>query len=790
MTDAQKLLQDYHFDILRDMASLLGVEPSSTLKTSYIEVLTQVLFTPQAIERGLSLLGRRERETLAELQRIGGSALASRLRAHLIHEGVIEAGKPDPRRDRLFATGPRAPEAQRDSFEPVIARLIATGLVCAQEIVSSFFSNRTKVYYDNVRTVHIPDEVLRHLPAPPPKQALEVRIEQQIEIQESSARAFQRDLYFYWSAAHTTPLSLTKEGRLYQRDLRMVNDALTFPTELRSRDELEVPRLLFLRLLLTDLGLLKAGESSVHGVDHPSFLGREASDRVKQAYVHWRDGTFWNEVLSIPRITVMGAASRLEPVPGAITGARATVLEHMADFHRTVLQHRDASAPAQHWVPVVHLLDVLRLADYDFLFPRGYRPGSAEYYTYYGYTSFRSPYISYGNKLGWSISPRFEDEAEGWEVVEAGFVRAMLCEPLYWMGLVDLGFSEGRLAAYRLTQAGEWALGLGRELSVPQGEGRLIVQPNFEIVALDPISDLTLAKLDEFAERISAERAITYRLSRESVYRAQRNGWHAARIIDTLNQLSDTPLPQNVVRTLEEWQEIHERIKIHRRSDMLQAHDGALLDRLMQDPRISSRFANRVDDAVAIIASRHGETEELIRNLQALGYPPARTKSADEKAHPSFTIDAEGQLQFSIPLPSIYIYEQIAPFTSQDEKGRYFLTRTAVEEAAANGLTVDEILSRLQAHHTGPLSRQIILKVRAWGKYYGDVSLQTITLIQVKDKETLQELMNEPEFEGLLHPFAPAEKKALAVVATEDLDALYEVLAERNIEVEESLEQR
>ena len=111
-----------------------------------------------------------------------------------------------------------------------------------------------------------------------------------------------------------------------------------------------------------------------------------------------------------------------------------------------------------------------------------------------------------------------------------------------------------------------------------------------------------------------------------------------------------------------------------------------------------------------------------------------------------------------------------------------------MEEATANGLTVDEIVDRLRAYHTGPLPRQIILKVRAWGKYYGDVSLQTITLIQVKNRETLQELMNEPEFEGLLHPFAPAEEKALAVVATEDLDALYEVLAERNIEVEESLE--
>jgi uncharacterized protein (UPF0147 family) len=453
-----------------------------------------------------------------------------------------------------------------------------------------------------------------------------------------------------------------------------------------------------------------------------------------------------------------------------------------------VLKHHDAPAPVQRWVPVDRLLDMLRLADYDFLFPRAYRPGSSEYYTYYGYTSFRSPYISYGNKLGWSISPRFEDEAEGWEVVEAGFVRTMLCEPLYWMGLVDLGFSGDRLVAYRLTSAGEWALGLGSTLTIPEGEGKVIVQPNFEVIALDPISDLTLAKLDEFAERVSAERAITYRLSRKSVYRAQRNGWSARRIIATLNQMSDTQLPQNVQRTLEEWQEIHERIKVHRRSDMLQAADGTLLDRLMQDPRISSRFTNRVDQTVAIIAPRRGETEELVRNLQALGYPPARTMSADEKPRPSFTLDADGQLQFTIALPSIYLYEQIAPFTGRDEKGRYFLTRTAVEEAVAHGLTVDEILTRLQIYHFGPLPRWVTLKVRAWGKYYGDVSMQTITLIQIKDRATLRELMDEPEFEGLLHPFVPAEGKALAVIAAEDLETLYEVLAERNIEVKGGLD--
>jgi hypothetical protein len=92
MTNAHTLLQEYHFDLLKDMARLLGIESASPLKVSHIDALTGKLFTPPFIERGLSLLGRREREALAELQRIGGRALASRLRAHLVHEGVIEGG--------------------------------------------------------------------------------------------------------------------------------------------------------------------------------------------------------------------------------------------------------------------------------------------------------------------------------------------------------------------------------------------------------------------------------------------------------------------------------------------------------------------------------------------------------------------------------------------------------------------------------------------------------------------------------------------------------------------------
>ena len=789
MTHTRKLLDEYHFDILKDMVTVLGLSPASTKKVAHVKVLVPVLFTPQIVKKGLTLLSEREQKALAVLQRLGGQADTNRFRGHLLRQEVIDPPEDTDARSP-YSSYHRLNDAaeRRKSFIPVVGRLMITGLVCGKGVTQSSYTNRTKIYYDNVQSLYIPEEVQRLLPDPPPLLALEHRIEQPIRAKESSAREFQRDLYFYWSTAHTTPLSLTKEDRLYRRDLRLINDALLQPEDIQTKDEPDLPRLFFLRMLLTDIGILKRSQQTVQGIDQPPFLALKPAERIRHTFIHWRDGLFWNELLSVTKITILGAGSRLDSVPPQIAQARKSVLDHMAELHRVGLAEYSSIPPEERWIPFDQLIDSLRIADYDFLFPRTYRPPSSGYYAFYGYTSFRSPYISYGNEMGWSISPRFEDEAEGWEVVEARFIRAVLLEPLHWMGLVDIGYVGERPFAYRLTPVGEWILGVGQEVMIPEGEGKVIVQPNFEMFALDPISDLTLSKLDEFADRMSAERAIKYQLSRESVYRAQRNGWTSERIIDTLNRMSDTPLPQNVLRTVQEWQTIHERIRIHRRGSLLQAADSTLLDRLVQDPLINEHLSTRPDPAHALIVQRPEETEKLIHKLQKIGYPPARTRSADEKLRPALKIDDNGQLQFNIALPSIYLYQQIAPFTGHDERGHYYLTQSAIQEAVAGGMSVEVILERLRALHLGPLPRWVEIKVRAWSKYYGKAAIQTITLVQFKDEKTLRELLAEPELEGMLQRFAPAQGKALAVVSQEALEYLYEVFAERNIPIERQLD--
>jgi uncharacterized protein (UPF0147 family) len=635
---------------------------------------------------------------------------------------------------------------------------------------------------------------------------------------ESSARAFQRDIFFYWSTVRANPLSLTKEGRLYQRDLRLINAALLDQQEVGHKSEFDVPRLIFMRRLLTNLGLLQQVGSTIEAIENPTLLAQTPGERIQLAFTRWRDGTFWNEILSIPNLTVRGVDSRLAPAPRQIVQARGKVLEHIAEIQKTQQQ-------GTYWTSIPRLIERIRTNDYEFLLPREYLPFQSTYYrTYQNYLSHASPYISYGNEMGWSFSPPFEDEKEGWEVVEAGFIRATLLEPLHWMGLLDIGYLAGEgtggdrnssdnendnqatvtPVAYRLTPVGAWALGMGPEVDMPEEKGRVVVQPNFELFALDPISDLTLAELDEFAERVNAERAIKYRLTRASVYRAQKKGWNAARIIDVLRELSQDAephtLPQNVVRTLQEWQGLHERVTIRRRANLLQAADAQLLEQLRQDPAICTHLDDRVDGeesqpvALTLIQPGLAQTEELIQALEHAGYPPMRTRSSKDAMRPSLIVADEREtsasgieIHFHVALPSIYVHEQIAPFTRQDEQRRTYLTPLAIDEAVRTGMGVDEILERLSALHYGPLPHAVVKQVRAWGHYYGDAALQTVTLIQIQDAKTLNELLADPKVSATLRPFVPDPGKVLAFVDADDLDWLYEALARYGITLHDQL---
>src|SRR5207248_6650959 len=97
------------------------------------------------------------------------------------------------------------------------------------------------------------------------------------------------------------------------------------------------------------------------------------------------------------------------------------------------------------------------------------------------------------NHLGWGVA--VGDEAEGWEKVEREYIANIIAEPLHWLGLVDVGLVGDKALAFRLTPLGAYLFGLAAqppaEAAIAQ-TGRLVVQPNFQIFALEPIAEQTL----------------------------------------------------------------------------------------------------------------------------------------------------------------------------------------------------------------------------------------------------------------------------------------------------------
>ncbi len=197
---------------------------------------------------------------------------------------------------------------------------------------------------------------------------------------------------------------------------------------------------------------------------------------------------------------------------------RLTTLR-LANARQAVLTQMSEVAASREWVPVADLLAALQKSHGDFLVPpcgkQGYR-GAARY-------------SIYNNNVGWSFDMLLSDE-DGWLRVETGFVYLVL-DALRGFGLLDdSGPARGAPTAIRLTPLGRHVLRDGPVPHFPAVEGaRIVLQPNFHLVAFGPVPEVDLLEMERFAERLSADRAVEFNLTRESVYRAQQTGMGAVR---------------------------------------------------------------------------------------------------------------------------------------------------------------------------------------------------------------------------------------------------------------------
>ena len=129
---------------------------------------------------------------------------------------------------------------------------------------------------------------------------------------------------------------------------------------------------------------------------------------------------------------------------------------------------------------------------------------------------------------------------------------------MYWvvnrmllLGACEVGITDGRLAAFRITALGQELLGIERSAR----ECRILVNTDFEIMLItEGVRGMRLElQLSRFADRESAERIRRYRVTRESMRRGIRSGLTLSEIQELLVEAADHPLPEPVVVSIRDW---------------------------------------------------------------------------------------------------------------------------------------------------------------------------------------------------------------------------------------------
>jgi hypothetical protein len=604
-------------------------------------------------------------------------------------------------------------------------------------------------------------------------------------------QVFQRLLYLYWSYVATVRdgLSLVNNGLLARTSLRALCEhlAIEYQSE-QMRLESDVPRLLFVRLLLQQLGLLQVRQGMLVARPAQDFFTLPLFERVRLCYTAYCETPFWNEMIRLPDINI-------RPLPDPLTAAHAEILHGRQQILARVLSELAEGSIS---FDLIVFIARTKLHVPSLLFPRHYGPRAERYSREcnpYGY-DFRL-------RRGWLM------HREGWYVVEGGFVRAMLTEPLQWLGLVQLEHQSGRLYFSLVPEA----VALFRKLSVTYAypeEGRLLVQPNFEVVALAPVSEGTLAMLDTFAERIRLEHVAQYRLTKASVARALRLGLGSDVLLRYLEQRvgeenkgvaegnGKSDVPQNVRYSLVEWERQARRMELWPALTVIEVADAALLDQLLSADATRELIGRRLTPTLAEVPVQHlaALQEQLWQQelLPALTPVPAHelTLKGDDGAfplhEPQWHLHTSGLLEPVYAVLDLYLVAIVAQFSNIDEaSGWPRITEASLQQALQRGLTLEAILRFLRHYCINDIPGSLLIRYKLWGNGYHSA----VPSIQVEQSPLLRlsgEVLHDLQADEELAPLLGDEitgSQHLVRVACENLAQVVAILQARGLSVDE-----
>lgn len=824
------LLDGYKATALVVVGTTNGWFKSGVPKHEMVRRLATELAKPDHVRRSLAQLDGASRAALTLLQHMGGAADADELRGPLQDDGVVA---PDAMAARYAWDVPTGdPSGKGRAFVDVVARLEVRGLVLGSGPLSAGAS--VTEFGASTRYV-IPREVRAQLPPPPPlPPARPPAFEREVL---GDATAFGRQLYLTWSYLWRHKPRLLNSGLLSKRDVTALAAQMTPNPDMTAvgRED-DLPYLHFQRVLLEALSLVawpNFGSCRVDEAQGSRFWSLPLEERVSSWYGAWQTMGGWNELTKLGRVkwSVSSAGDR-STAPKALPAARAFVAGRVGELGQ-----------AGEWVGVGAAATAIRRTGREFLLKKEPQRGAGSYGGYYvshggGYgnpRNYNSRYSRWGNPLGWEFDPIANDN-QGWERVETELIRNIV-RALHWLGLCDVGEdgaaaagaagaagAPGQASAGATARSNAGAKGnpnagadvvafrlndLGRQLLGPPSKGRrapasrgsagsgpaadpehgarIVVQPNFRIMAIGPVPMANLMRIERFADRVGTDRVLEYELTRRSVYRGQQDGLSGGQIVAALAEMSGADVPQNVARSVDEWQALHEVIVVHRQAVLVQAADSAVMERLHTaggeggDGRPSARAPMLAAVAGSPTLARVVDPKRLGDVFRRLGLAPATRH--DPAAAGGVAIDGDGIVHPTHKVISLYLLGQLQRLAEWDAGlGVWRVTEAAAVRAKSElGLDAPAQLAKWTTLCAGGPPEWLDRRLKAWCAHYGSAKVHRPVLVELPSEASLTDLLADPRGAALVKRFKP--RGPLVEVDGGDVEALRRVLEEFGIAI-------
>ncbi len=772
-----------------------------------ITEIAQYLFDSTSCSDALRGLAQLERSILHELVACGGRANSRDLALYFSRLNV--STDPPPELERIsssssnYSGAPSNISPQRQGvptqyptphphglFEQAIHRLLLLGLLFWGRQTNFVGRDYASGVYDGVLIVpRIVMEAVNELwntgeeksPQAPllgqdsGKNSDNKEVNHLVEGVSQTLGALQRDLYRYWSLVATMRegMPLVNSRFLSRTALRQVVDQLS-PAETshmeQIRTEADVPYLLFIRLLLIKLGLLSERHGTLCATSADMFFSLPLLERARRCYHSWLDTTIWNELAYLPGVVVRPGPAPLDPAHEEVVRSRKQVME------------RVVAEQVRIWHEFPAFIARTKLYTPYLLFPRQSGTRTERY------TVGSNPYNwDFRLRHGW-LTPR-----EGWYLVEGGFIRAIVSGPLHWLGLVNLD-SQDHPDAFRLVPDITFITSeIPPHIKEPSW-GRLVVQPNFEIIAFAPVSEALLLNLDRFAERIRLELVAQYRLTKASVTRAFQAGLDAISIQQILEQAAEGPIPQNVQYSLVEWERQARRIELWSGVTLLEVDNAALLDALFNDAETRPLFGRRLAPLLAeVLTDQLPAVREI---LWQQDYLPALVSSSMHDGllesgrlptrESQWRLQHNGLLQPCHAVLDLYLVAEVERITELDEAtGWRRITPAAIQQACNSGLPLDHIVRFLQHYCEGGVPSSFLIRLKLWGGGYepqNAIEVEQAPLLSLSN-QVLKDIREDEELGPLLGAEVPSGNRLIRV-PPQALDHVVELLKERGFSIE------